>query len=90
MAPVLISWSILPKILKPVRGQIRVPRRVLDVAMPEVLLNRSRVVAVVGQFVAGRTAEHVRMNRELKAGLACGPGDDLSNRVRGSTEPCAR
>ena len=51
--------------------------------MPEVLLNRSRVVAVVGQFVAGRTAEHVRMNRELKAGLASGPGDDLSNRVRG-------
>ena len=41
--------------------------------MPEVLLNRSRVVAVVGQFVAGRTAEHVRMNRELKAGLASGP-----------------
>ena len=30
--------------------------------MPEVLLNRSRVVAVVGQFIAGRMAEHVRMN----------------------------
>ena len=28
-------------------------------------------------------AEHVGMNRELKAGLASGPGDDLSNRVPG-------
>jgi len=68
--------------LKAIRSQVGVPRGVLDVAMPEVMLNRPCVVAVVRQFVAGRMAEHMRMNREPDAGVASRSSDDLSDRIR--------
>lgn len=50
------SWglqqSIPPKPLKPVRSQIRVPNRVLDIFVPEIKLYRPGVNAVIGQFIA--------------------------------------
>ena len=50
--------------------------------MPEVLLNRSRVVAVVGQFVAGRMAEHVRMNGNSRLASRPARATIFRNRVR--------
>jgi hypothetical protein len=53
------SGSVLPKIPEPVRSQVC-----------EVLLNRPRVLPIVGEFVTGRMTQHVRMNGEVEAGLS--------------------
>jgi len=59
-----IEQLILPEILESIRRELRVPHRVHDVSMSEVVLNRPGVVTVVGEFVAARMAEHVRMHRK--------------------------
>ena len=44
---------ILPKPLEPLRTQFRIAHRVRNVSVPEVVLNGPRVLAVIGEFVAG-------------------------------------
>jgi hypothetical protein len=44
--------SIPKKLLKPLRRQRGIARRILDVAMPEIGLDRARVVAIVRQLIA--------------------------------------
>ncbi len=56
--------SVLPKSLEPLRTELGVAHRVRDVPVPEVLLDRARVVPFVGELVAGGVPEHVRMDRE--------------------------
>jgi len=56
--------SILPKSLEPFRTELGIAHGVRDVSMPEILLDRSRVVPFVRKLVAGRVAQHVRMDRE--------------------------
>src|SRR5690349_11215365 len=74
MATVMRQYSngllvfVLPEILEPLRGQLGVARRVLDVAMAEPLLNGSRVVPIVGELKAAGVAQHVRMDREGELG----------------------
>jgi hypothetical protein len=46
-------------LLEPLRRQGGIARRVLDIAMPEVRLDRAGIVAVVGELVAAGVAEHV-------------------------------
>jgi len=53
----------LPKIFEPLRGQLGVPRRVLDVAMAEPFLDGAGVVAIVGH---SGVAQHVRVHGEGK------------------------
>jgi hypothetical protein len=54
----------------------------VDVGVAEPSLDRSRVVAVIRQFVAARMAKHVRMHREREPGTL-GNALDLSvNGVR--------
>lgn len=43
--------SVPPEILEPVRSQVCVASSVLNIAMPEVLLDRSGVLSVVGQLI---------------------------------------
>ena len=71
--------SILPKAFEPIRTQFRVSHRVRDVLVPEVLLDRARVLAVAGELEPARMPQHVRMDRcsgsHLKpAGLAFSAG----------------
>jgi hypothetical protein len=50
---------IPPKILKPPRRQRRVASRVLDIAVPQVGLQRPRIDPVVGQLEPAGVPEHV-------------------------------
>jgi hypothetical protein len=63
---VLFSILILPKIFKPLGGQFCVSCRVLNVAMPEPLLNGSRIVPIMRQLKATSVAQHVRVHGEGK------------------------
>jgi len=46
----------------------------LNVAVPQIMLDSPRVLPVVGQLVAGGVAQHVRM-------VASGSTDDLAHRI---------
>jgi hypothetical protein len=55
----LPAYSFAPEILEPRRRQLRVPYRVLNVAVAKVSLKRPRVVPLVGQRVAAGVPQHV-------------------------------
>ena len=59
-------WTALPpKVLEPIRRQLGVAHRVLDVFMPEIGLQRPRIMALFGQSEAASMAQHVRMRSEF-------------------------
>ena len=57
-----------PKVLEPVGRYVGVPDRVLDVLVPEVVLQRTCVVAVVGELEPTGMAQHVWVDRERHLG----------------------
>ena len=58
---------VAPEFLEPRRRKLGVPHGVLNVLVPEVALNRARVLARICQIEAGSMPEHVRMNVEFDA-----------------------
>jgi hypothetical protein len=48
-----------PKVLEPRWRQLSVPHRVLDVFVPEIGLQRPRVVPTVGQRIAASVPKHM-------------------------------
>jgi len=59
-----------PKVLEAVGRHVGVPDGVLDVLVPEVVLERSRVVAIVGELEPAGMAQHAsaRKARSLRCG----------------------
>jgi hypothetical protein len=59
-----------PETLKAIRRQRRVPRRVLDIAVPQVGLQRPRIDAVICELIAAGVAQHVsvRLDAEISYG----------------------
>ena len=55
---------IAPEILEPICRQFGVAGGMLNVAVSQIMLDRPRVLPVVGQLVAGGVAQHVRMDRD--------------------------
>ena len=61
-------WSVPPKVLEPVGRHFGVPDRVLNVLVPEVVLQGARVVAIVGELEPAGMAKHVGVDREWHLG----------------------
>jgi hypothetical protein len=59
---------ILPKILKSFGRQLSVSNGVLDIFVPEVMLERPGVLTIVGELEPASMAKHVRMNWERHLG----------------------
>ena len=57
-----------PKVLEAVGRHFGVPDRVLNVLVPELVLQGPRVVAIVGQLEPAGVAKHVRVDREWHLG----------------------
>jgi hypothetical protein len=55
--------------------------------MPQVVLNRPRVVAIIRQLVAARVAQHVRMDGEVEARGAARASEDLPHGRIGQRSP---
>ena len=55
-------WLISPKVLEPSRRQFSVPDRVADIAVAQVVLDRARVVTLVGKSIAATVPQHVCMH----------------------------
>ena len=63
---------IWPKCREALGAQLGVTYGVLNVFVPQVVLNRARIVTVIGEFEAGGMTEHMRMDGESQ--LRPGPG----------------
>jgi hypothetical protein len=59
---------IPPKVFESVGYHVGVPNGVLDVLVPEVVLEGARVVAVIRELEPAGMAKHVRMDREWHLG----------------------
>jgi hypothetical protein len=64
-----------PELGEPIRCQRRVPCRALQIAVAEVVRQRPCVVAIVGELVAGRVPQHVRVNLEREFRCSAGSLD---------------
>ena len=53
---------VLPKAFEPIGRESSIPHRILDIAVPQVGLERTGIVAVICQFVTAGVAEHMRMS----------------------------
>ena len=59
---------IPPEVLKPTRRERRVAGGILDIAVPEVGLQGSRIDAVVGQLEPAGMTQHVRVRLDPQVG----------------------
>src|SRR5262249_33273883 len=71
--------SASPKVLEPVRRHFGVPDRVLNVLVSEVVLQRPRVVTIVGELEPTGVAKHVGVDWEWHLG---GLADALDEAVK--------
>jgi hypothetical protein len=67
-----------PKVFKAVRRHLGVPDRVLNVLVPEVVLQGPCVVPVVGEFEPTGMAKHVRVDRESHLGSLAAALDEAA------------
>jgi hypothetical protein len=72
---VSVASSVPPEALKSIRRKGGVARRILNVSMAQVSLQRSGVVAVVGQLVATGVSKHMGMGFDAEIGRRRGPLD---------------
>ena len=59
-----MQTSLAPQLLEPCRVCHRVPDGVLNVPMPQVILNKPRIRALVRQGEAASMAQHMRMGKQ--------------------------
>ena len=71
MFPALLS----PEVLEPVGRQLGVANGMLDVLVPQIGLQRPRVMPFVGQRIAAGMAQHVRMYLDVELGRDAEPLD---------------
>ena len=60
--------SVPPKVFEPVGRHFGIPDRVLNVLVPEVLLQGPRVVAIICELEPAGMAKHVGVDRERHLG----------------------
>jgi hypothetical protein len=82
------SLSVPPKVFEPVGRQFSVPDRVLNVFVPEVVLQGSRIVAIVGELEPTGVAQHVRVDRKWHLGGLAEPLDEAVE-TDGADRPAA-
>ena len=71
-----------PEVFEPIRGQLGVAYRVLDVLVPEVGLQSARIVPGIGQRIAAAMAQHVRMDRKWHLRPGPDPAEQRMKRLR--------
>ena len=62
----------------------------LNVSVPQVVLNRPRIVTIVRELVAARVAQHVRMHGEAEPGGGARAREDLADGRVGQRSPMLR
>jgi hypothetical protein len=63
-AAIYRNIDLSPEVPEAIRSHFRIPSGMLNIAMAKIMLKGSRVVAVIGELVSARMAQHVRVDRE--------------------------
>src|SRR2546428_12248789 len=71
--------SVIPEITKPMGCQFGVAHRVLNMAVPEILLNGAGIDAFVREVKATRMAEHMRMDRKRELCVYAGSQNNMAD-----------
>ena len=71
--------SVFPEILEAGNRELRVADSVLDVLVPEILLDGPGVVTIVSELISAGVAQHVRVNGEGEAGFTACSSEDFSH-----------
>jgi hypothetical protein len=79
--------SVLPEVLDPIRRQRGVAHRADDRAVPQVVLDRPRVLAVVGELIAAAMPKHVAVDEKPEPSGLSGPVNHAL--IAGHAERCA-
>src|SRR5713101_5412209 len=79
---------VFPESFEPARRQLGIADGVRDISVAQVLLDRPRVVPLIGQLETAGVAEHVGMNREGEAGSLADARHELPD-GRGGERPSA-
>lgn len=75
-----MTLLISKKIHKPLRRQPGVPHRMLNILMPQVVLDRPRIQPVVRELESTGMVQHVRMGRKIESSpFPPLPGDQLTD-----------
>jgi hypothetical protein len=80
------AGSFLPKPLEAIGRQLGVEHRVLDVAMPEIVLDGTGIVTIIGELEPAGMAQHMGMHRKGEGGELAGAGEYSPDR-RGAQGP---
>src|SRR5262249_50284951 len=72
--------SVPPKLVEPLRCQLGVPDRVLDILVAEVMLDGPCILAVIDKLEACRVTKHMRMNCAAQPGQLASTLNHLPNR----------
>src|SRR5262249_23708278 len=64
----VMARSVVPETFEAIRRQLRIAHGAVDRPMAEIMLDRSRILTVIGQLETTAMPEHVRRNFERKAG----------------------
>jgi nucleotide-binding universal stress UspA family protein len=62
LSPRLVGISVLPEPLEPIGRQRRIAHRRRDRSVAEIVLDRARIVPVIGQLVAAAVPQHVAVD----------------------------
>src|ERR671923_777638 len=82
MTPDQKGPSIVPEVLKAPRREFCVPDGMLNIAMPQVVLNGARVGILVGQVKAAGVPQHMGMDWQGQGGGFARPADHVMDRPR--------
>ena len=71
--------SVIPEITKPLGGQFCVAHRVLNMAMPEILLDGAGIDAFVREVKATSMAQHMWMDRKGELSVKASAQNDMAD-----------
>jgi len=71
--------SVFPEFVETVGGKLSVEHGVLDVPVPEIVLDGAGILTIIGEFEAGGMSEHVRMDRHAELGSSPARATSLRN-----------
>src|ERR1019366_5568745 len=77
------GFSVLPESAEAIRSKLGVEHSVLDVFVPQVVLDGTSILAVVGELEAGRMPQRVRMDRHAQLGRVASASEQLTERSGG-------
>src|SRR5215472_12112878 len=75
--------SVRPKALEAICRELGIADRMLDVSVPEVVLQGAGVLPIVRELEAAGVPEHVRVHREAKRARLADPRERLAEACRG-------